>query len=335
MTKVPVADQVSILRRAKRPQIWFLVDDLDATFQNTSRENIDLGTFFTACRYLTQDMEDIYFRITMRSDVWSVIRRFDESLDKIEQYVDEIVWPLSEFRRLLFLRIRPFCKPAPSLEHSVSIPEEALHRRYFDQVFVPRMPWGNKEQETYRVIYTLSYERPRWAIQLCKLAQASAIEDRHVRIQKDNIDEVWGEYGAKRIKDLVAEHKHQCPEIEELLSAFRGCERLLTRDELFAWINNRVATHMAPQIEGAFTHSPREIGHFLYRIGFILARSDGDDESYQHYHFSEMPDFLTARTDQDFALKWEIHPCYREALDIKKLDQSHRRGFRKRRRNSF
>jgi len=69
------------------------------------------------------------------------------------------------------------------------------------------------------------------------------------------------------------------------------------------------------------------IAHFLYRLGFIVARSDSANGNYEHYRFDQMPDFLTARTDADFGLKWEIHPCYRQALDIKKLDRSHRERF--------
>lgn len=332
LNKMPAADEVALLRRAKKPRLWFLVDDLDATFQNTSRENIELGTFFSACRYLAQDLEDIYFRVTMRTDVWSLVRRFDESLDKVEQYVQEIVWPLADFRRLLYLRVKSHCDQSGLATPSGPYPNDAvMQEEVLNLVFVPKMTWGDREQFTYRVIYTLSYERPRWAIQLCKLARSSALQDGRERIYKENIDEVWGEFGAKRIKDLVAEHKHQCPQVEELLNAFRGCDRLLTRDELFAWVNNRVSTHLTPTIEGEPARSPRIIAHFLYRIGFILGRSENEEGEYEHYHFSEMPDFLSARTDEDFGISWEIHPCYREALDIKKLDRSHRRGFRRRR----
>lgn len=332
-SKLGTADAIALLGRYKqRPQLWILVDDLDATFQNTNKENVELGTFFSACRYLAQDIPDLYFRVTMRTDVWSIVRRFDESLDKLEQYVQEITWPLAEFRRILFRRIKAHVDKsnvgfrARDSYHS----EEELHEDYLALVFVPKMPWGDKQTYTYRVIHTLSYERPRWAIQLCKLAQASALQDRLDRIQKENIDEVWAEYGVKRIKDLVAEHKHQCPQIEELLNGFRGAERLMPRDQLFAWINNRISNHLKPTIEGHTTSAPREIAHFLYRIGFIVARSE-DGDSYRHYHFHEMPDFLTSRTDDDFSVKWEVHPCYREALDIKKLDKSHRRGFQRRR----
>ncbi len=328
----PAADEVALFQRVKKARLWFLIDDLDATFQNTQHENLELGTFFSACRYLAQDTEDVYIRATMRSDVWAILRRFDESLDKVEQYVAEIRWSLVEFRKLLFLRVKA---QADRLGVKISVPahhdEEKLHAQYFDEVFFPKMLWGDKEQLTYRVIYTLAYERPRWAIQLCKLAQASALDDHKNRIEKSNFDEVWGEYGAKRIKDLESEHKHQCSEIRELLNAFRGCERLLTRADLFAWINNHILNHLTLAIEGQAARSPREIAHFLYRIGFIVGRSESGINSYEHYQYSEMPDFLTTRTDQDFSVKWEIHPCYREALDIKKLDISHRRGFRARR----
>ena len=144
----------------------------------------------------------------------------------------------------------------------------------------------------------------------------------------------WGEYGAKRIEDLVSEHKHQCPQVHELVNAFRGAERLMTRQDLFSWITNRVSTHLEVFIEGDRTRSSREIARFLYRLGFIVARSENDEGEYEHYRFDQMPDFLSARTDDDFKVKWEIHPCYRQALDIQKLNQSHReRSARQRKRD--
>lgn len=333
VTKITAKDEIQLLKRVNNRKVWIIIDDLDATYQSTNAESLELSTFFSACRYLMQDLRDIFFRITMRTDVWAIIRRYDESLDKVDQYVREILWYQRDFLQLLSLRIKA------SLEAlSISFPKmpnhlpvEQAHERVLGQVFVPKMEWGDKLVDTYKVIYTLSYERPRWAIQLCKLAQEAAIRRRGTLIARGDIDEVWGEYGAKRIADLVAEHKHQCAQVQELLNAFRGSERLMSRDELFRWINNRISTHIAPVIEGESTRSPMEIARFLYRLGFILARSDRPDGSYEHYRFDQMPDFLTARTDEDFALKWEIHPCYREALNIKKLDKSHRERFSRQR----
>ena len=121
--------------------------------------------------------------------------------------------------------------------------------------------------------------------------------------------------------------------VEELLNAFRGCERLLARGDLLKWITNRICTHIGPNIEGPGTRSAIEIARFLYRMGFIVARSEAPNGDYEHYRFDQMPDFLSARTDEDFGVKWEIHPCYREALDIKKLDKSHYERFGQLRRN--
>jgi hypothetical protein len=335
LTKLKAHDELQLLKRVNEGQVWILIDDLDATFQNTPAESLQLSTFFSACRYLTQDMKGIFIRVTMRTDVWALICRYDESLDKAQQYVHEILWNRNDFLQLLYLRIKSQMeKLGMHLPKApLHVQEQDVQERALELIFVPKMDWGHNRAmemkfiDTYKVLYTLSYERPRWAIQLCKLAQASCLSKGQSIITRANIDEVWGEYGVKRIADLVAEHKHQCAQVEELVNAFRGCERLLTRSDLFKWITNRISNHLAPSIEGKITRSPAEIARFLYRLGFIVARSEAEDESYEHYRFDQMPDFLSARTDDDFGVKWEIHPCYRQALDIKKLDESHRERF--------
>lgn len=349
--KLAARNEVELLKRTKNRKVWIIIDDLDATFQNTIAESISLATFFSSCRYIGQDLKGVFFRVSMRSDVWALLRRFDEALDKVEQYVSDIQWFQSDFLKLLSLRVKASLESAgialPSPPAHVS--ETDAQERLLESAFVPKMQWGKSGGEpiseehmgrvartseherlvdTYKVIFTLSYERPRWAIQLCKLAQEAALRHSRDRIDKSSIDEVWGEYGAKRIADLVSEHKHQCPEVEELLNGFRGCDRLMTRDRLFDWINRRVTPHMQVHVEGEPTRNAREIARFLYRMGFIVARSDDlASGSYEHYRFDQMPDFLSARTDEDFSVKWEIHPCYRQALDIKKLDRSHREKF--------
>ena len=85
-------------------------------------------------------------------------------------------------------------------------------------------------------------------------------------------------------------------------------------------------------IDGKRVRDQISIARFLYRIGFLVARSENADGSYEHYRFDQMPDFLSARTNEDFGVKWEIHPCYREALDIQKLNKSHKGEFHRLRR---
>lgn len=346
--KLKAMNETELLKRNSKRQVWIIVDDLDATYQNTSEESLELATFFSACRYLIQDVKGLNIRASVRTDVWALIKRYDESLDKMSQYVSEITWTQRDFLALLALRIRASTGTMQSSsQHSPRfMSSDKLQEQVLELAFVPKMQWGSnrdtsemqpslqpmREIETYKVIYTLSYERPRWAIQLCKLAREAALRQNQSRISKISLDQVWGEYGGKRIADVVAEHKHQCPQVNELLNAFRGAERLMTIEALLTRIKNHVSEHLELSIEGRATRAPREIASFLYRIGFIVARSDDEEGEYEHYRFEQMPDFLLGRTDHDFAVKWEIHPCYRQALDIKQLNQSHKERFRRNRR---
>ena len=258
--KLPIKNEVELLKRLKVKNVWIIIDDLDATFQNTDNESLSLATFFSACRYLVKDVKGLYIRASIRTDVWAILRRYDEALDKMSQYVSEILWKQHDFLGLLSLRIRASVKHLSS-DASVEPKEtsDAEKERLLEMVFVPQMPWGDSRRkvsemqptllpprmvDTYKVVYTLSYERPRWAIQLCKLAQEAALKIKSGVITKQSIDDVWGEYGAKRIADLVAEHKHQCPQVNELINSFRGAERLMTRAALLAWIKNHVSEHL-------------------------------------------------------------------------------------------
>ncbi len=330
----PVANEIETLKRFGQKNVWILVDDLDATYQRTEKENLELSTFFSACRQLAAETTGLLFRITMRTDVWPLLRRYDESLDKFEQYHHDITWSQSDFRHLLAKRIKHQLQlqgvESLDFEKDGSLSKEEAQEYVINTVFEKKMPWGKNEiwgqneQRTYRVIYILSYHRPRWAIQLCKLAQDQAKEEKSPIIGKAHIDKVWGPYGNNRIADLISEHKHQCREIEELLSGFRGAERRMSQADLLEWITKHITNHMKPTIEGKITQTAMSVAHFLFRIGFIVARAEDKNEHYEHYFFDDMPDFLSGRTNDDFGVQWEIHPCYREALDIVKLNQYQR-----------
>jgi hypothetical protein len=322
-TASKATNEVELLKRLEQQDLWILIDDLDATFQNTPEECLAISTFFSACRYLAQDVKGVTIRVTMRANVWAVIRRFDESLDKLDQYVQEIKWAESDFRRLLYRRIKSQLD-----ELNLAYPKvlstdthEQAERKFINLVFVPTVEWGDKRIHIYELIYTLSYHRPRWAIQLCKLMQKEAVRGTDSLLTRGHVDAVWGDYGLKRIADLVAEHKHQCKQIEELINAFRGAEREMKRDQLILWIKNHITNHLTPFINGIQVVAPLDVAHLLYEIGFIVARSDFSG-GYEHYSFEIMPDFLSSRTNHDFGMSWEIHPCYREALDIVKINKA-------------
>src|ERR1700730_9544743 len=56
--KLPAKNEIELLKRVKDRKVWIVIDDLDATYQNTPAESLSLTTFFAACRYLVKDLKD-------------------------------------------------------------------------------------------------------------------------------------------------------------------------------------------------------------------------------------------------------------------------------------
>ena len=96
------------------------------------------------------------------------------------------------------------------------------------------------------------------------------------------------------------------------------------KNELMTWVNNRVFDHLKPIIDGRRVDSPVQVAQFLFRIGFLQAHSQEKSGNYEHYGFDQMSDFLTSRTNDDFGVQWEVHLCYRQALDIKQINKAQR-----------
>lgn len=91
-------------------QVWLFVDDIDATFVNSNQNKIVVGTFFTACRYLANSVNGLNIRASVRTDVWTMLRNFDEALDKCEQYMLDLSWSTKDTGEILYNKIYTFFK---------------------------------------------------------------------------------------------------------------------------------------------------------------------------------------------------------------------------------
>ncbi len=313
--KIKISSDLEILARNKR-RILLLIDDVDATFQNTPEEKLELATLFSACRSLVSKVEGLTIRMTIRADVWPIVRKYDESLDKVEQYIQDIQWSEGDFRRILAKRVKS------SLRFDNSLRDIDV----LDSVFVNDAIWDDKQQPLHRPIYTLSYRRPRWGIQLAKLGQKNALSDRKEKIDLKSVEDSLVSYGLKRIEDIVVEHQHQCANVNEIILAFRRAPKRFTNSELMDWIRNHISNHLSIVIDQIPTKDTIEIAKFIYRIGFILARIEGKGE-YQHLSYDEFPDFFSRHVDAGASIvTWEIHPCYRQALDIQRVGEAKARS---------
>ncbi|WP_280192858.1 P-loop ATPase, Sll1717 family [Delftia sp. PS-11] len=324
-TRLGIADSQNLLNRVSAKEdvnVWLLVDDVDATFINTEHERLRVSTFFSACRNLVSNVEGLCIRASVRSDVWTLLAQHDEALDKCEQYMLNLSWSTEETGRILegkihsyFARYYPEDGKYEALNRNNDLDRSQIRRLVFKEPF----PWSRRFLEAFRPIHILSAGRPRWATQLCKLAGKDAFSKSAERIAVGHIDAVLREYGQYRLADLYKEHRHQCNRLEDIVESFSGGQKKFTTKELLDLITEKIIRHRGlPNIDGIIAaNGSLTIAHLLFRMGFIMARDEGDQSGLGFISFEDRPNLLSSSSNLDDGLAWEIHPSYREVLRIK------------------
>jgi hypothetical protein len=300
------------------------VDDVDKNFENTRSYRMRTASFFDASRELTNSVPELRIRAVIRPNVWTSLRLDFESLSHVEQYLVDLNWTETDISSLLATRIESYLKRTDqwrTASKSLKGDDEQRRRTVIASAFESPILWGGRGHTTRPpvvALYTLSKHRPRWVVELAKVAAADAVRRGHSRIARDDIFEQLEQFGRRRIQDTVAEFKAQCPDIEELITAFAQEKEQLTTAELLKLIDNKVLSHMSPTIAGiSGKPSSLQVAAFLFEIGLYYARRELPDGEYLHYDFNQKPSLLKARTNVDQGLTWEIHPVFRQALELR------------------
>jgi hypothetical protein len=305
-------------------EVWIIIDDIDQNFENTAAHRIKVTSFFVAVRQIANLIPEFRFRLAVRPNVWSIVKREHEALSHVEQYVVDLSWSLDDFYDLLAKRIEGYFKRAQMWEEisaRLSPDLSARKRKLIGEIFEDPMPWGRERtRPPTTILYTMARHRPRWLVELCKAAAKSAVRQKHTKITFDDIDGELEEFGKRRIDDTVAEFRSQCTQIEDLLTAFVNQKEWFSTDELIRLLRDSVLQGVHPKILGVLGKpSPLEVAHFLFQIGFLTARKDFADGNYEHLMYAENPYLLSSRTNVDQGYSWEIHPVFRQALKLKNV----------------
>jgi hypothetical protein len=306
-----------------RSPIWLFIDDVDQNFQNTSEHKNKIASFFIACRELTNSVPELRIRAAVRPNVWTTVKLEYEALSHVEQYMIDLSWTDRSVLQLLAKRIEGYLTRTSQINLlSTEFLQGPDGDYYFvELVFEGPMQWGWSRRPPHIILNTLSKHRPRWLVELCKVAGRQAQRANHNRITRDDILAELSAFGVRRIQDTVAEFRSQCPEIEEIIASFRRVREEMSTDELFSLIKNKVLNHLQPHIIGVMgTAHARDVAAFLFEIGFIYGRLDLDNGRYVHISFSERPHLLKSRTSIDDGLRWEIHPVFRQALEVRDIE---------------
>ena len=318
-----IAEHKLLNRLIKDKIIRIYIDDLDRGWKASPEDTRRLSALINALGDLTTDINGLQARISLRTDVFALIRQNDESTDKFESSVLPCSWTNHEILIALVKRIKTFFGESFD-EEKIRGMSQAKIAEWLSPLFAPRMEgtvcWNGAP--TYRVIMSLIRRRPRDMVKLCTNAAQRAYDEKSTIIGSKHIVDVLENYSTERMTDIINEFSSEMPAIKDLLynmgptaKEIREKERdryLYSTDQLFIKIRNNLQNF---RVNFSYKHDLdiHDIAHFLFKIGFITARKDLPSGHIERLYYEDKKQLLLKHVG-DLGYMWEIHPAYRGAL---------------------
>ena len=313
--KKSVADQY-----LKNHKIVIYVDDLDRAW-NGSKQNIyRISALLNAVRDMCNESNELCFRISLRSDVYYLVRTADESTDKIDGNVLWLTWTEHELLALLVKRVQTYFDNDISERELLGMGQQEMSA-YLDDIMASTFEGAGKwNKRPIRYIFlSLIRRRPRDLINLCTLAARNANAEGRNLIVTEDWEEVFEQYSTSRLQDTINEHKYELPDIERLLLGMKPSPEMKKTEKPFVYDKERLVR----KIEGIMQNGKfyfannkectvEELIAFMYKINFLNARKDAAGGFIDRKYFEDNK-YITSNS-VDFGYDWEVHPAFRWAL---------------------
>jgi len=314
------AQEIIIISYIKNKKINIYIDDLDRGWESKKSDIQNLSALLNAIRDMSNDNPGLNFKISLRSDVYYLVRTSDESTDKIEGSVVWYTWTPHEILLLLIKRIQTYLGNDFNIDSFRHLQQSQL-ARYLDYVFEPKFTGIGKWSDiaVYKVLMSMIRKRPRDLVKLCTLAAKRAHNLKQNKINTESLRSIFEEYSQGRIQDTINEFKSELPKIESLLLGMKPTKKTLkasenyifTTQQLLAKLNN-IMMHSDFKFANGRSATARELLQFLYKINFLTARKLTESGEIDRKDFEE--NRYLSNQFVDFGYDWEIHPAYRWAL---------------------
>ncbi|HKV98633.1 MAG TPA: hypothetical protein VJN96_02355 [Vicinamibacterales bacterium] len=303
--------------KSRRLDIY--IDDLDRGWEGRPQDVRRISALLNAIRDIANDNPGISFKISLRSDVYFLVRTSDESTDKIEGSVIWHKWTNHQILVLLVKRIETFFGRTVD-EHSLMQLRQRELASYLSAVMEPRFTgeglWANAP--VHRVLMSLIRQRPRDLVKLLTLAARNAREAQSPLISTANFRNIFEEYSQGRVQDTINESRSELPDVQRLLLNMKPNRSERTAKAGYVYNTANLLKKIAGIMEsGPFTFSrgeratSKQLAAFMYKINFLTARKETSAGIVRKY-FEESR--YLASDFVDFGFDWEIHPAYRWAL---------------------
>ncbi|MDZ8136767.1 MAG: hypothetical protein RM049_15890 [Nostoc sp. DedQUE04] len=310
-------------------KISVYIDDLDRGWQGKGEDIIQISSLLNSVTDISRDSRGVSFKVSLRADVYYLVRTSDESTDKIEGSVIWQSWTNHEILVLLIKRMETFLGRKINEEVLLKTSQIDLANQYFSNIMELRFTGVGKWHNApiHRVLMSLIRKRPRDLVKLCTLAARKAYERKSSLIQTVDFKSVFEEYSQGRIQDTINEYRSELPDIDKLLMNMKPTQKERTTqqsyvyktDELLKKIQSISQNHVLRFANSrTAVANPKELAAFLYKINFLTARRETEDGQIVRKYFEE--NRYLSSTFVDFGFNWEIHPAYRWVLQPSDLD---------------
>ncbi len=299
--------------------IVVFIDEVDANFTG-ARDCCDrIAGFFLAIQDIDRQFKDVFFKLTIRPNVWAQVNPQYASLSTFRQYLMDLTWNTDQLGELIKYRIDSYLqKRVPDF---VDFEGDSLDL-LFDE---GRFDLGAGDRGPVSVLAMLASFRPRWLIELLRSAGAYAAK-RKSRVSMDDINEGMFNFGSARTKDLTAEYRCQCSNVEDLIHSLSGARvRFKGVNDLLGYLSTKLS-NVQLNFGGFDGYDKREsAARLLVLMDVVHGRYESADGAvYKHFKFSDIGGF--PKNPEFYSdLSWEIHPMFRELLRLENgeyIDQS-------------
>lgn len=303
----------------ERKKIVVYIDDLDRGWEGKKDDILRISALLNSVRDMANDNPGLLFKVSLRSDVYYLVRTSDESTDKIEGTVVWCRWTNHEVLVLLVKRVLTFFNKEFNEDYLKNTDQHTLSEYLNDILeheFYGQGKWG--KIPTYKVLMSLVRKRPRDIVKLCTLAARVAGENGHKKINSEDLKSVFEEYSQGRIQDTINEYRSELPNIKNLIFGMRPTKKERSEYGGYIYTGPQLRTKLSKILQNTslvFTNgrsaTPAELEQFLYKINFLTARKVLDDGSIQRKYFEENRYLSQVPV---FGYNWEVHPAFRWAL---------------------
>ena len=298
---------------------YILFDDIDMFGNPGSPKYLDtIWCAILAFKILAEKLPNVRPIVTLRNEIWRRIRdgrnNYRDQVDHIRPMIRYLLPTSANMKSILKKRLE-YCKTF--LPNATA---DDCYTPFFENTNC-KVPSSNERRFWEDYLVTASRERPRDTVQLVQHLVSHALQEKHKRINDEDVEQTALLYSQERVDDLVNENSDLCPQLETVIRAFASSNFKSEPDDVKQFLQG-IPGRGCIMIGGlalkpANKEDTLKLWKLLYEIEFLTPRAKDVTQTKGYMHIRPSDDstlVCESRWNDMQKYLWEVHPCYRSFL---------------------